>query len=77
LEYAGRVLGVSKNILLVRDNIHLYYTPSQARSKNAPPPAVIFEMIERALQAKEKQHTQEIDELLAKQREKINQEHKQ
>jgi hypothetical protein len=34
-------------------------------------------MIERALQVKEEQHKQEIDELLAKQREEINQEHKQ
>ncbi|KAE8076137.1 hypothetical protein FH972_014803 [Carpinus fangiana] len=34
-------------------------------------------MIERALQAKEEQHKQEIDELLAKQREEINHEHKQ
>jgi hypothetical protein len=55
-EYAGCVRGVSKNILLVRGNIHLYYTPSQARSQNAPPPAVISEMIEEALQAKNEQH---------------------
>jgi hypothetical protein len=27
LEYAGRVCGVSKNILPVRGNIHSYYTP--------------------------------------------------
>jgi hypothetical protein len=42
-EYAGRVRVVSKNILLVRGNIHSYYTPSQARSHNAPPPAVFFD----------------------------------
>jgi hypothetical protein len=34
-------------------------------------------MIERALQAKEEHHKQEIEELLAKQREEINQQHKQ
>ncbi|KAE8076545.1 hypothetical protein FH972_015188 [Carpinus fangiana] len=34
-------------------------------------------MIEKVLQVKEEQHKQEIDELLAKQREKINHEHKQ
>ena len=76
-EYAGHVCGVSKNILPVRGNIHLYYTPSQAWSQNAPPLVVISKMIERALQAKEEQHKQEIDELLAKHREEINQEHKQ
>jgi hypothetical protein len=32
LEYASRVRGVSTNILPVRGYIHLYYTPSQARS---------------------------------------------
>jgi hypothetical protein len=68
-EYAGRVHGVSKNILPVRGNIHSYYTPSQARSQNALPPAIIFKMIERVLQAKEEQHKQEMDELLAKQME--------
>jgi hypothetical protein len=34
-------------------------------------------MIEIALQAKEEQHKKEIKELLAKQKEEINQEHKQ
>jgi hypothetical protein len=62
---------VSKNILLVWENIHLYYTPSQARSQNAPLLAVISEMIEKALQAKEEHHKQEIDELLAKQKEEM------
>ena len=72
-KYVGRIRSVSKNIPLVRGNIHSYYTQSQARSYNAPPSAVIFEMIENALQAKREQHKQKIDELLAKQRE----EHKQ
>jgi hypothetical protein len=31
-EYAGRVRGVSRNILPMQGNIHLYYIPSQARS---------------------------------------------
>jgi hypothetical protein len=34
-------------------------------------------MIERVLQTKEEQHKHEIDELLAKQMEEINQEYKQ
>jgi hypothetical protein len=72
-EYAGRVRGVSKNILPVQSNIHLYYTPSQARSKNAPPSVVIFEMIEKVVQVKKGQHKQEMEEHLAQQRE----EHKQ
>jgi hypothetical protein len=69
---AGRVRGVSKNILPVRGNIHTYYTSSQARSQNVPT-VVISEMIESTLQAKEEQHKQEIEKLLAKQREEINQ----
>jgi hypothetical protein len=40
-EYAGRVRGVSKNILPVWGHIHFYYTPSQARSQNATPSAVV------------------------------------
>jgi hypothetical protein len=48
-EYAGCVRGVSKNILPVRGYIHSYYTPSQARPQNAPPLAVISEMIEKVL----------------------------
>ena len=48
-EYAGRMRGVSKNILPVRGNIHSYYTPSQLRSQNAPPATVISEMIAEAL----------------------------
>ena len=65
-EYAGRVCSVSKNILLVQGYIHSYYTPSQPRSQNATPPAVVSKMIERAIQLKEEQHKQEIEELLAK-----------
>jgi hypothetical protein len=76
LEYVGRVRGVRNNILPLWGNIHTYYTPSQARSQNTPI-AIISEMIERALQAKEEHHKQEIEELLAKQREEINQQHKQ
>lgn len=68
-EYAGRVRGVSKNILPGPGNSHSYYTPSQSRSQNAPPSAAISEMIEKAIQAKEEQHKQQMDELLAKQRE--------
>jgi hypothetical protein len=66
-EYAGRVRGVSKNILPVRGNIHSYYTPSQARSQNAPPPAVFSEMIVKTLEVKE----QEMEERLAQQREEM------
>jgi hypothetical protein len=55
-EYAGHVHGVSKNILPVQSNIHSYYTPSQVRSQNGLPPAIIFKMIERILQAKEEQY---------------------
>jgi hypothetical protein len=62
---------VSKNILPVWENIHSYYTPSQTRSQNAPLLAVISKMIEKTLQAKEEQHKQEIDELLAKQKEEM------
>ena len=49
LEYAGRVRGVSKNILLVQGNIHSYYTSFQARAQNAHPLAVLSEMIAKAL----------------------------
>jgi hypothetical protein len=76
-EYAGCVRGVSKNILSMRGHNHSYYTPSQARSQNATPLAVVLEMIKRPIQLKEEQHKQEIEKLLAKQREEINQEHKQ
>jgi hypothetical protein len=71
-EYVGRVSSVSKNILPVREHIHSYYTLSQVRSQNATPSAVVLEMIERAIQLKEEHHKQEIEELLAKQREEIN-----
>jgi hypothetical protein len=59
-EYAGRVRGVSKNILPVRGYIHSYYTPSQARSQNAPPAVVISEMIEKAFEVKDEQYKQEM-----------------
>ena len=61
-EYAGRVRGVSKNIRLVRGYIHSYYILSQSRSQTSTLPAVVLEMIERALQEKE----QEIEERLVK-----------
>ena len=63
--------GVSKNILPVRGNIHSYYTPSQARSQNAPHSAVISEMIAKALEVKGEQHKQEMEERLAQQREEM------
>jgi hypothetical protein len=76
-EYAGYVRSVSMNILPMQGSIHLYYTPSQARSPNAPPSVVIFEMIEKALQVKKEQHKQEMEERLAQQREEMRDEHKQ
>jgi FKBP-type peptidyl-prolyl cis-trans isomerase len=68
----GCVRGVSKNILPVRCNIHSYYTPSQARSQNAPPSAVISEMIEKVIQVKDEQHKQEMEERMTQQREEHN-----
>jgi hypothetical protein len=68
-EYAGCVCGVSKNILPVRGSIHSYYTPSQARSQNAPPSAMISEMIAEALTVRNEQHKQEMEKHLAQQRE--------
>ena len=76
-EYVGRVRGVSKNILPVWGYIYSYYTPSQSRSQIATPPTIVSKMIERAIYEKEWQHKQEIEELLVKQREEINQQHKQ
>ena len=70
-KYASRVRGVSKNILPVRGNIHSYYTPSQARSQNAPPLAVVSEMIAKALAERDEQHKQEMNERLAQQKEEM------
>ena len=70
-KYAGRVCGVSKNILPVRGNIHSYYTPSQARSQNAPPSAVVSEMIAKALEEKDELHKQKMEERLAQQKEEM------
>ena len=64
-EYAGRVRGVSKNILPAWGSIHSYYTPSQARSQNAPPSAVISEMISEAFTMRDEQHKQEMEDHLA------------
>ena len=64
-EYAGRVRGVSKNILPAWGSIHSYYTPSQVRSQNAPPSAVISEMISEALIMRDEQHKQEMEDHLA------------
>jgi hypothetical protein len=69
-EYAGRVRGISKNILPMRGNIHSYYTPFQARSQNLGS-TVVSEMIQSAIQAERKQHKQQIDEMLAQQKEAI------
>ena len=70
-EYAGCVRGVSKNILPVRGSIHSYYTPSQVRSQNAPPLAMISEMILKALIVRDEQHKQEMEDHLAQQREQL------
>jgi hypothetical protein len=59
------VRGVSKNILPVQGNIHLYYIPSQTRSQNAPPAVVISEMITEVLAMRDKQYKQEMEERLA------------
>jgi hypothetical protein len=67
-EYAGRVRGVSKNILPARGSIHSYYTLSPARSQNAPSSAVVSEMIAEALTVRDEQHKQEMEERLTKQR---------
>jgi hypothetical protein len=37
-KYAGRVRGVSKNILPVRGHIHSYYTPRPNATPPPPPP---------------------------------------
>ena len=55
-EYAGRVRGVSRNILPGRGNSRSYYTPSQARSQNPESSVVMSQMIERALEAEREQH---------------------
>jgi hypothetical protein len=57
-EYAGRVRGVSKNILPVRGHIHSYYTPRP----NATPPAVVAEMIQSAIQLREQQLREEMNQ---------------
>jgi hypothetical protein len=59
------VRGVSENIMPVRGYIHSYYTPSQTRSQNSPPSIMISEMIQKALEVKEEQHKQEMEERLA------------
>jgi hypothetical protein len=58
-EYAGRVRGVSKNILPVRGHIHSYYTPRP----NATPPAVVAEMIQSAIQLREQQLREEMNQM--------------
>ena len=55
----------------MRGHIHSYYTPSQVRSQNATPFAVVSEMIERAIQLKEEQHKQEIKEQRAQMEERL------
>jgi hypothetical protein len=65
-EYAGRVRGVSKNILPVRGHIHSYYTPRP----NATPPPVVEEMIQSALALREQQLREEINQQM---REEMNQ----
>jgi hypothetical protein len=65
------VRGVSKNILTVRGSIHSYYTPSPARSQNAPSSAVVSEMIAEALTMRDEQHKQEMEERLTQQREQM------
>jgi hypothetical protein len=57
-EYAGRVRGVSKNILPVRGHIHSYYTPRP----NATPPAVVEEMIQSALALREQQLREQMNQ---------------
>jgi hypothetical protein len=60
LEYAGCVHGVSKNILPVRGHIHSYYTP---RPNATPPtPAVVSEMIQSAIELKEQQLREEMNQ---------------
>jgi hypothetical protein len=66
-EYAGRVLGVSKNILHGRGNSHSYYTPSQARAQNPGSSAAMSKMIERALEVEIEQHRVQ----MAREREEI------
>jgi hypothetical protein len=56
-EYAGRVRGVSKNILPVRGHIHSYYTPRP----NATPAAVVSKMIQAAIELKEQQLREEMN----------------
>ena len=70
-EYAGRVRGVSKNVLPARGSIHSYYTPSPARSQNTPSSAVVSEMIAQALTVRDEQHKQEMEERLTQQREQL------
>ncbi|XP_059436829.1 uncharacterized protein LOC132169901 [Corylus avellana] len=64
-EYAGRVRGVSKNILPARGTIHSYYTPSQTRSQNRGGPMVSREEFERAIEAEREKHREQMDARLA------------
>jgi hypothetical protein len=60
-EYAGRVRGVSKNILPVQGHIHSYYTP-RPNATSPPPPAVVSEMIQFAIELKEQQLREEMNQ---------------
>jgi hypothetical protein len=70
-KYANCVRGVSKNILPAQGSIHSYYTPSSARSQNAPSSIVVSEMIAEALTMRDEQHKQEMEERLTPQREQM------
>jgi hypothetical protein len=70
-EYAGRVRGVSKNILPARGSYRSYYTPSSARSQNAPSSAVVFEMIAEALTQQREQHKLEMEEQRAQMEDRL------
>jgi hypothetical protein len=70
-EYAGRVRGVSKNILPARGSYRSYYTPSPARSQNAPSSAVVSEMIAEALTQQREQHKLEMEEQRAQMEDRL------
>ncbi|XP_059436146.1 uncharacterized protein LOC132169072 [Corylus avellana] len=70
-EYAGRVRGVSKNILPAPGTSYSYYTPSQTRSQNRGGPMISREEFERAMQSEREKHRHEMDERLTQQSEEI------
>jgi hypothetical protein len=72
-EYAGRVRQVGPNILPVRETIHSYYKPSQARSQSSRHSTISQEVLDRALEAERARHKAEMDVVLASQAQMVMQ----